>query len=103
MGATELTLAAGIAAASLFFAAYLFWRYVWFFRNPRRAPPADAGIVSPADGTVVYVRSVEPAGACRRAPPEAADGAAPDGDRLGQEPRQIDGRAIAHEGAGARW
>jgi phosphatidylserine decarboxylase len=41
-------------------AAYLLWRHVWFFRNPRRTPPTEAGILSPADGTVVYVRSVEP-------------------------------------------
>jgi phosphatidylserine decarboxylase len=36
-------------------AALLFWRHVWFFRNPPRYPPVGAGIVSPADGTVVYV------------------------------------------------
>jgi len=59
VGAIELTLLAGLAVVGLF-AAYLYWRYVWFFRNPRRSPPAEAGIVSPADGTVVYVRSVEP-------------------------------------------
>jgi phosphatidylserine decarboxylase len=41
---------------------YLFWRRVWFFRNPARTPPAEDGIVSPADGTVVYVREVEPGG-----------------------------------------
>jgi phosphatidylserine decarboxylase len=39
---------------------YLFWRHVWFYRNPPRVPPAEAGLVSPADGTVVYVRSVAP-------------------------------------------
>lgn len=39
---------------------YLFWRRYWFFRNPpRRIPPGD-NIVSPAEGTVVYVRQVEP-------------------------------------------
>ena len=59
MGAIELTLLAGLAVVGLS-AAYLYWRYVWFFRNPRRTPPAEAGIVSPADGIVVYVRSVEP-------------------------------------------
>jgi len=39
---------------------YLFWRRYWFFRDPARKPPAEAGLVSPADGTVVYVRDVEP-------------------------------------------
>jgi phosphatidylserine decarboxylase len=38
---------------------YLFWRHVWFFRDPPRVPPAAEGIVSPADGTVVYARRVE--------------------------------------------
>ncbi|MGZ5034491.1 MAG: phosphatidylserine decarboxylase [Usitatibacter sp.] len=41
-------------------AAFLFWRYVWFFRDPPRAPPAAPGLLSPADGTVVYVRRVAP-------------------------------------------
>jgi phosphatidylserine decarboxylase len=40
--------------------AYTFWRYFWFFRDPPRTPPAEAGILSPADGTVVYVKVVEP-------------------------------------------
>ncbi len=40
--------------------AYVFWREVWFFRNPGRTPPAATGLVSPADGTVVYVRRVQP-------------------------------------------
>jgi phosphatidylserine decarboxylase len=47
-----------IAAAAA--AAYLYWRHVWFFRNPPRVPPQGAGVVSAADGTVVYVRKVEP-------------------------------------------
>jgi phosphatidylserine decarboxylase len=40
--------------------AFLFWRYVWFFRNPPRTVPAGQNIVSPADGTVVYVKQVQP-------------------------------------------
>jgi phosphatidylserine decarboxylase len=40
-------------------AAYLYWRYVWFFRNPERSSPPGDNIVSPADGTVVYVRLVK--------------------------------------------
>jgi phosphatidylserine decarboxylase len=40
---------------------YLFWRYVWFFRNPHRtSPPDGTGILSPADGTVVYARRMMP-------------------------------------------
>lgn len=40
--------------------AYAFWRYYWFWRNPQRhAPPGD-GLVSPADGTVVYVVEAAP-------------------------------------------
>jgi phosphatidylserine decarboxylase len=41
-------------------AGYLFWRHFWFFRNPERTPPSADGIVSPADGTVVYVKRVAP-------------------------------------------
>jgi phosphatidylserine decarboxylase len=38
----------------------LYWRYIWFFRNPSRTPPVVEGILSPADGTVVYVKTVQP-------------------------------------------
>jgi len=40
--------------------AYCFWRYIWFFRNPLRVPPPGESLVSPADGTIVYVKQVEP-------------------------------------------
>ncbi len=40
--------------------AFLYWRYVWFWRNPRRQIPAGTNVVSPADGTVVYVQQVPP-------------------------------------------
>jgi phosphatidylserine decarboxylase len=40
------------------FGLYLFWRYVWFFRNPERKIPEGDHILSPADGTVVYVKRV---------------------------------------------
>lgn len=39
---------------------FLFWRYVWFFRNPPRHAPLGPNVVSPADGTVVYVKELEP-------------------------------------------
>ena len=62
MGAHRLTALAwlALAVAGAAGAAYAFWRRVWFFRDPRRAPPSAPGLVSPADGTVVYVRRVEP-------------------------------------------
>ena len=40
-------------------AGFLYWRYIWFFRNPSRVPPPGENIISPADGTVVYVRLVK--------------------------------------------
>jgi phosphatidylserine decarboxylase len=39
---------------------FVFWRQFWFFRDPERTPPAASGLVSPADGTIVYVKKVEP-------------------------------------------
>lgn len=44
----------------LAFAGFLYWRFVWFFRNPKRFPPATEGVLSPADGTVVYVKKIRP-------------------------------------------
>lgn len=58
MGARRLIYAA-LAVVPLLGAAFAYWRYVWFFRDPVRTPPAETGILSPADGTVVYVRKVE--------------------------------------------
>ena len=52
--------AAGLTAALAAAAAYLFWRRIWFYRNPPRIAPSGNGVVSAADGTVVYVRKVEP-------------------------------------------
>jgi phosphatidylserine decarboxylase len=40
--------------------AYLFWRHLWFFRNPPRHAPFGEGILCPADGTVVYVERIPP-------------------------------------------
>jgi phosphatidylserine decarboxylase len=39
---------------------FLYWRYVWFFRNPPRVPPPGENILSPADGTIVYVTLAKP-------------------------------------------
>jgi phosphatidylserine decarboxylase len=40
--------------------AYWYWRYIWFFRNPPRHPPEGESVLSPADGTVVYVKVLLP-------------------------------------------
>jgi phosphatidylserine decarboxylase len=62
MGANRLIASIVIAfgLASVAAAGYFFWRVVWFFRDPLRLPPAAQGLVSPADGVVVYVRTVGP-------------------------------------------
>ena len=39
-------------------AAFVFWRTVWFWRNPPRVTPPGEGIVAAADGTVVYVKRI---------------------------------------------
>ncbi|HWR88304.1 MAG TPA: phosphatidylserine decarboxylase [Acidiferrobacterales bacterium] len=59
MGGRCLIVGAAVVGA-LLAAGFLFWRYVWFFRDPPRIPPQEQGIVSPADGTVVYARIVAP-------------------------------------------
>lgn len=48
------------AIVAVFLAVYLYWRYVWFFRNPSRKIPEEDGLLSPADGTVVYVKRLNP-------------------------------------------
>ena len=48
--------AAAAAAQLLLCGAYLFWRYYWFWRNPPRNIPGGEHFLSPADGTVVYVK-----------------------------------------------
>ena len=58
--ATRRAIVAAVTVAVVLAGAFLFWRYVWFLRDPPRTPPAQEGLLSPADGTVVYVRKVEP-------------------------------------------
>jgi phosphatidylserine decarboxylase len=57
-----LLIAAAVAAAGLLglACAHLFWRYYWFWRNPRREVPRGEHFLSPADGTVVYVKRAAP-------------------------------------------
>ncbi|MEW6111399.1 MAG: phosphatidylserine decarboxylase [Thermodesulfobacteriota bacterium] len=45
----------------VFVAAILFWRYVWFYRNPERIVPQGDHVVCPADGTVVYAKRLDAA------------------------------------------
>lgn len=52
--------AIAVLAVLLVVGSFLFWRYVWFFRNPERSIPPGDNIVSPADGTVVYVKDLSP-------------------------------------------
>jgi phosphatidylserine decarboxylase len=54
------TLTLPVLLMLFFLLFYLFFRHVWFFRNPSRCIPAGENIVSPADGTVVYVEKVPP-------------------------------------------
>ena len=44
----------------VFFVILLFyWRIKYFFRDPERMVPVGENIVSPADGTVVYIKKIE--------------------------------------------
>lgn len=58
MAVADLTWLATLSVSAL--AGFGFWRYIWFFRNPPRQIPPGDNLVSPADGTVVYVKAVEP-------------------------------------------
>jgi phosphatidylserine decarboxylase len=49
-----------VACLILLASGYLYWRTVWFFRNPRREIPEGENIVSPADGTIVYTKILPP-------------------------------------------
>lgn len=43
------------------FSLFLFWRFFFFFRNPKRNIERDDRLIlSPADGFVIYMRRVEP-------------------------------------------
>jgi len=37
---------------------YIYWRFFFFFRDPNRRIPKGKCVVSPADGTIVYVKKV---------------------------------------------
>lgn len=48
--------AALAGATTLVVIIIIFWRYFYFFRDPERSIPDGRNIVSPADGTIVYVK-----------------------------------------------
>ena len=60
MEAYQAAIASGVLVLLAVASTYLFWRKVWFFRNPGRRIPGGERIVSPADGTVVYVERKSP-------------------------------------------
>ena len=49
---------AALIAALVPAAAYLYWRNVWFWRNPPRSSPPGDSLVAAADGRIVYVRKL---------------------------------------------
>lgn len=50
-----------LVVLATFLAFFVLWRFVFFFRNPRRCIVADDDVIlSPADGFVMYVRRVRP-------------------------------------------
>lgn len=57
---TALLVTIVVGCALIVAGTFLFWRYVWFFRNPDRVIPPGDNLVSPADGTVVYVKTIDP-------------------------------------------
>lgn len=59
MARVTTVISCAVLALLLVAGAFVFWRYVWFFRNPVRITPSGANIVSPADGTVVYVKKIQ--------------------------------------------
>lgn len=56
----SLAMSAVAVAAVIAAAGWIAWRRWWFFRDPPRTPPDAPGLLSPADGRVVYVRRVAP-------------------------------------------
>lgn len=38
---------------------YVYWRFFFFFRDPERVIPSGNNIVSPADGTIVYIKKID--------------------------------------------
>ena len=39
--------------------SFTFWRFYYFFRDPKRNPPSGKVIVAPADGYITYVKEVK--------------------------------------------
>ncbi len=52
-----ITIIAGLIVFII--SAYLYSRYIWFFRDPKREPARGGRvIISPADGQVVYIKRI---------------------------------------------
>ena len=43
----------------IFLITYCFWKFFFFYRDPERNIPVGENIVSPADGTIVYIKKIE--------------------------------------------
>jgi len=41
------------------FTLVVYWRFFYFFRDPARIAPKGNNIVSPADGTVIYIKNIK--------------------------------------------
>ena len=52
-------MALAAALATVLPAAFAWWRFQFFHRNPARIPPPGTGPVCPADGRILYVDDVE--------------------------------------------
>jgi phosphatidylserine decarboxylase len=58
MEISEIIALIGLIGFASVLAPYFFWRHIWFFRNPVRDIPNGDNVVSPADGTIVYVKGL---------------------------------------------
>lgn len=52
-------MALAVALATALPAAFAWWRFQFFHRNPARIPPPGTAPVCPADGRILYVEDVE--------------------------------------------
>ena len=43
----------------ILFLIYIYWRFFFFYSDPDRKTPSGENIVSPADGTVVYITEIK--------------------------------------------
>lgn len=48
-----------ISCLILLLVSILIWRFYWFFRDPERVIPIGKSIVSPADGRIIYIKTIK--------------------------------------------